>query len=232
MSRVKLYGTRFSPFVEKVARGFGLKRIAFDLTEPRSPGDLRRWSPQTSKMPVAEIDGERIYDSTFILQRLDEIEPRPPLLSDDPAVASAQRLLEDWADESLYWLRMAILWNHRNAATTTEALLSDLAPPSLVRPLMRPILLRAMRRSTQSQGFGRLPADVLGRELGARISDLATLLGDRPFFHADRPGLADLAVYAQLTFAGAATPPEFVRTLDTQPRLRDWQKDVEQATGG
>jgi hypothetical protein len=158
MSRVKLYGTRFSPFVEKVARGFELKRVAFDLTAPRSPGDLRRWSPQTRKMPVAEIDGERIFDSTFILRRLDEISPRPPLLSDDPAVASAQRLLEDWADESLYWLRMAILWNDRNAATTTEALISDLAPPNLFRPLMRPVLLRGMRRSTQAQGRPGHPA--------------------------------------------------------------------------
>jgi glutathione S-transferase len=232
MSRVKLYGTRFSPFVEKVARGFELKRVAFDLTAPRSPGDLRRWSPQTRKMPVAEIDGERIFDSTFILRRLDEISPRPPLLSDDPAVASAQRLLEDWADESLYWLRMAILWNDRNAATTTEALISDLAPPSLFRPLMRPVLLRGMRRSTQAQGFGRLPADVLERELCARIFDLATQLGDRPYFYADRPGIADLAVYGQLSFVGAAPPFEFVRALDKQPRLRDWQKDLEQATGG
>jgi glutathione S-transferase len=232
MSRVKLYGTRFSPFVEKVARGFELKRVAFDLIGPRSPGDLRRWSPQTRKMPVAEIDGERIFDSTFILRRLDEISPRPPLLSDDPAVASAQRLLEDWADESLYWLRMAILWNDRNAATTTEALISDLAPPSLFRPLMRPVLLRGMRRSTQAQGFGRLPADVLERELCARIFDLATQLGDRPFFYADRPGIADLAVYGQLSFVGAAPPSEFVRALDEQPRLRDWQKDLEQATGG
>lgn len=232
MSGVKLYGTRFSPFVEKVARGFALKKVAFDLTTPSSPRDLRRWSPQTRKMPVAEIDGEKIYDSTFILRRLDEIAPQPPLLSEDPVVASAQRLLEDWADESLYWLRMAILWNDRNSATTAEALISDLAPPSLMVPLMRPVLKRGMQRATQAQGFGRLPADVLAREFSQRMTDLVAQLGDRRFFYAERPGLADLAVYAQLSFAGATPPPEFVRALDRQPRLRDWQKDLEQATGG
>ena len=47
-------------------------------------------------MPVIEIDGERVYDSTFIVRRLDEIEPKPALLSPDPFVAAQQRLLEDW----------------------------------------------------------------------------------------------------------------------------------------
>jgi hypothetical protein len=36
-----LFGSRLSPFVEKVVRALHLKGVAFTLVEPRSPGDLQ-----------------------------------------------------------------------------------------------------------------------------------------------------------------------------------------------
>ena len=65
----RLFGSRVSPFVEKVVRALQLKGIRYGLVAPKSPADFGRWNPQTRKMPVLEIDGERTYDSTFILRR-------------------------------------------------------------------------------------------------------------------------------------------------------------------
>ena len=79
MTKVRLFGSRLSPFVEKVARALALKKVEFELVEPTSPTDFRKWSPQTAKMPVLEIDGDRVDDSTFILRRLDEDFAEPPL---------------------------------------------------------------------------------------------------------------------------------------------------------
>ncbi len=97
MARVTVYGSPPSPFVEKVRRGLALKKVDYELVPPKSPFDLRRWNPQTGKMPVVEIDGERTYDSTFILRRLDALFPEPPLVSTDPATLGptpeANRLL-------------------------------------------------------------------------------------------------------------------------------------------
>ena len=98
--QVTVYGMRLSPFVEKVVRGLQIERVGFELVEPRSPTDLRRWNPQTGKMPVVDFDGEKVWDSTFILRRLDQLVPAPPLLSDDPVAAANPRQLEDRADES------------------------------------------------------------------------------------------------------------------------------------
>ena len=97
-----LHGSRRSPFVEKIYRGLIVKRLPFQLHEPHSPLDLRRNNPMTGKMPVLDLEGRRVFDSTLILQALDEFKPDPPLLSANPQVAAQQRLLEDWADESLY----------------------------------------------------------------------------------------------------------------------------------
>jgi glutathione S-transferase len=228
--QVTVYGTRLSPFVEKVVRGLQLKRVGFDLVELRSPTDLRKWNPQTGKMPVVEFDGEKVWDSTFILRRLDQLVPDPPLLSDDPVAAANQRQLEDWADESLYWYVMAFLWTPKNSAATARRNLGFL--PAFVRPLVAPFLRRQISGMTKAQGLGRLPEETLGREFGARLDDLLRMLGARPFFYDERPSVADLAVFGQLTSARSEVAPETRRALEERPRLVEYMKRVEQATGG
>jgi glutathione S-transferase len=231
MSDVKLFGSNLSPFVEKTARGLALKKLGFELVPPRSPSDLRRWNPQTGKMPVLEIDGKRIYDSTLILRWLDERVPDPPLVSRDPATAAGQRQLEDWSDESLYWLLMGLRWLPRNADASARQITDELPAPGFVKPFVRALLRRQLAGSTRAQGFGRLPAEVLERELGIRLDDLVALLGDRPFFFADAPSVADLSVFGMVHSGSSGPTPEFERAFSERPELREWQKRVEQATG-
>ena len=232
MSEVKLYGSRLSPFVEKTARGLALKKLDFELIPPRSPRDLGKWNPQTGKMPVLEIDGERFYDSTFILRWLDERFPDPPLVSRDPASAAGQRQLEDWSDESLYWLLMGLRWAKRNAGASARQIADSLPAPGFVKLFVRALLRRQLGGSARAQGFGRMPHDVLVRELGIRLDDLIALLGDHPFFFADAPSVADLSIFGMLRSGMSGPTPEFDRALNQRPKLRDWQKRVEQATGG
>src|SRR3990172_6929571 len=133
---VQLFGSRLSPFVEKVARAFELKGIAFTLVPPRSPRDFKRWNPRTRKMPVIDIDGERVYDSTAILRLLDEIVPEPGLVDRDAGVAARQRFLEDWSDEALYWYGMGLRWSDANAAATVAQVVEDVGAPAPIRPLL------------------------------------------------------------------------------------------------
>ena len=37
MADLRLFGSRRSPFVEKVARALALKKLSFELVDPRSP---------------------------------------------------------------------------------------------------------------------------------------------------------------------------------------------------
>ena len=71
LENVVLFGSPISPFVDKVARALHVKGVSYRLHEPQSPFEFGRWNPRTGKMPVLEIAGEREYDSTFILRRLD-----------------------------------------------------------------------------------------------------------------------------------------------------------------
>lgn len=222
-----VFGSRLSPFVEKVVRALAMKGIGFRLVEPGGPRDFAKWNPQTKKMPVLELNGERTYDSTFIVRRLDEMTPEPPLVSRERSVAAAQRHLEDWADESLYWYGMALRWSPKNRGATAKQIFGGLAPP--IRAIASLVLPRHIRNTTLAQGLGRLPQDVLVRELGGHLDDLMMVLGDRPFFFAERPSVADLAIYGQFHMLCSGPTPEAEALVKEHPGLVAHTRRVEEA---
>jgi glutathione S-transferase len=226
MTRAALFGSRLSPYVEKVVRALALKRVPFDLTAPRSPLDFRRMNPQTRKMPVLDIGGERLYDSTLILRRLDVLIPEPPLHDADPRVAAYQRFLEDWSDESLYWYGMALRWSAANAAASAAQVVGSLGVPAFLAPVLSLVLTRQIGGQARAQGLARLPLETLVAELGRRLDELVVLLEDRPFFFADHPSVADLAVFGQVTMLGSGSTPQAEALLAARPALGAWRARV------
>jgi len=228
--QAKLFGSRISPFVEKVARALQLKRVPFTLVAPRSPADFKRWNPQTRKMPAVEIGAQRLFDSTLILRRLDQLVPEPPFLDRDAAVAARQRFLEDWSDESLYWYAMALRWSDANTEATTTQVVGSISVPAALRPVLKVILRRQIRGQARAQGLARLPLETIVDELGRRFDELLVWLGDRPYFFADRPSVADLALFGQLNALQSGPTPQAERLVAERPRLADYFLRVDTAT--
>jgi glutathione S-transferase len=227
MVEVKIVGARLSPFVQKVLDAAAYKKIPFSMREPTSVGELAKLNPVTKKMPVAFFDDELVYDSTLILRRLEALTPEPPLLSSDPQVAAAQRQLEDWSDESLYWYLMALRWSPENEARTVSQLAVFLPAP--LRFLAGPIFRRMIGRTTQVQGLGRLPYSVLLAEVGERFDDLVLLLAQRSFFYSSRPSVADFALRGQFKTGCNGATPDFEQLVSERPTLADWMKRVDEA---
>lgn len=228
MAQARLFGSRLSPFVEKVVRALQMKKVGFVLVPPQSPLDFKRWNPQTGKMPVLELDGKRTYDSSLILRSLDEQFPEPPLFDGDPAIAARQRLLEDWSDESLYWYGMAFRWSDANSGRTAEQILATV--PVWVRPIASLLILRQIKNQVRGQGLVRLPLAVLLEELGRRFDELVVLLGERRFFFADRPSGADLAIFGQLCMQQSGPTPQVEELIARRPALAEYAARVDAAT--
>jgi glutathione S-transferase len=232
---IHLYGPGAAPFTEKVVLARRLKRLPYAHHEPQSPDDYRRWNPATGMLPLLEIDGERVHDSTAILLRLDELFPDPPLLASDPRSAAAQRRLEEWADESFfwYWLRWQRLRPDGPApGPPTRGALAD-APPEAAPPASPAAGLRERLRSFLGLRPGPRPrAGPLATELDQRLRDLVRLLAHRPFFYAERVSMADLAVFAMLRGLAADSIPGGAALLARRPELVAFMRRVEEATGG
>ncbi len=225
MSEIILYGPAIAPYTEKVARGLGLKKLPFRHVEPQGPEDYRRYSPDTGLLPAITIDGGTpIPDSTEILHALDERFPDPPLLSRDPSVASRQRGLEDWADESFFWY-----WNQWRAMLEERGDLDESGEPYRFSWLAPRTWFEALGRPA-GLGVDRSRERFLLGEVEHRMDDLVGWLGPRPYFYADEPSMADLAVYAMLVRIreGAFGPPG--RLLDRRPALVSFMRRIEKVT--
>ncbi len=235
---ITLYGPRTSPFTEKVVRALALKRLAFELCEPTSPEDYRRWNPRTGLLPVIDIDGERVADSTTILLRLDERFPEPPLLARDLRTAAAQLRLVSWVDESFFWYWMRwqrIRSDERpSGAPFVNHAGEDEGEPPVESPRPSGVSLRSwlVRRERRRPEVRETEVARIAHEIGRRLDDLARLLADRRYFYADRISMADLAVYAMLRGIAEGGISGSRVHLDRYPALLEFLKRVEQETGG
>ncbi len=235
---VKLYGPGAAPFTEKVVRALRLKRLAFEHHEPETPEDYRRWNPETGLLPLLDLGGERVHDSTAILLRLDERFPEPPLLASDPRTAAAQRRLEEWADESFfwYWLRWQRTQPESSALPVQRALADarpGVDPPAAgVAHALRSLGARLRRRLEGESTARASNAARIRDELDQRLQDLVRLLAGRPFFYSERVSMADLAVFAMLRSLAAESIPGGAARVARRPELVAFMRRVEQATGG
>ena len=214
---ITVYGPGRAPFVVKVGLALRMKGLAYEVVEPSGPEDFRRWSPETGLLPVIDVEGTRVADSSKILDWVDAHFPDPPLIARDPRTARAQRALEQWTGETFYyyWLRwLRALFRipeiTEQTPTGTGALISDLARLGVLSRVREALAERA----------GDADFSVLEPEFVHRLDDLIGFLGTRPFFYAERPSRADLTVVAFLRSLETGHIPGGHRMLGARPALR------------
>ena len=103
MTPPRLWSWQLSPFAAKVRIALAEKGVAMELLEidpvKRSPR-LRELNP-TNTVPVLELDGVAIRESTPICEWLEETYPEPSLWPADPGARAAARGLLRWVDDEL-----------------------------------------------------------------------------------------------------------------------------------
>jgi glutathione S-transferase len=228
---ITLYGPAQAPYTEKVRRALVYKGYQFELREPQSPEDYKRWSPKTGMLPVLDLNGEHVPDSTHILYRIDRDRPDPPLLSTDPTAATQQRQLEDWADESFLFYYMKYLRTLESEGPAVPTAGSGPVPHS-TQDGGPSSPLRRLGAWLRAGGTWERPETAILRGLGLRLDDLTKFLGARAFFYSERLSMGDLAVYAMLfTMRNDAIPGSSLLVAQ-RPALVGFMARVEEVTGG
>lgn len=125
-----LYEHPLSSYAQKVKIALREKGVAFDVELPEGFGTGRPDGPLAEANPRAEVpvllDGDAtIFDSTIILEYVEERWPDPPLLPADPAARAFARTTEEVCDtqyEAVNWGFGEILWFRRATGEFAEAL--------------------------------------------------------------------------------------------------------------
>lgn len=228
---IVLHQFEISPFCDKIRRVLHLKGQPYEVLEVsllRSPRHLHRENP-SGKLPCLEHDGRFVCDSTEIARYLEECFPDPPLLPADPRERALCCVLEDWADESLYFYEMRLRFTiPANAKRFVPALLAH--DPRWFARLIAPFIPRLMGRTTRSQGLGRKSVGSVLLDVERNVQAVGGLLGGRSWLVGDAISLADLSVHAQL--ACIRQTPEGAEIVGRLPAVEAWLTRVEAASGG
>jgi glutathione S-transferase len=205
-----------SPFCIKVQMAFKHKGLDFEIINTVL---AKRHNPR-GKLPFVIWDGETIEDSSAILQAIDERTSGPALVPDDPRLAAEVRLLEDWADESLYWHGVFAKCADPEAWKLYKGQLAA-AMPAIMRPLGPRMVLRDMLGKLRGHGLLRRSPELVQSEYEGLLDALSVLLGDRTYLVGDALSTADLAVVAQfLPLLNGATP-KAQALIEARPALVD-----------
>lgn len=220
LDEILLYDHSDSPFCLKARiclnlKGVPYRRVTVTLGRRR---ELKRLNP-LGKVPVLVLGTEVIADSSRIARHLDASVPEPGLIPTDPAARAYALLLEEWADEALYFIVAAFKWlNPANRATALANTVTEITGGAL-RPLVGWGLARNVRRRYAAWGYTPAALEQLEERMREHLDVLATLLSDKPYLLGRVPTLADVAVFVQLDFMQRYVER---RLLDGRPVLGEW----------
>jgi len=223
-----LHQFQISPFCDKVRRILHWKRLDYRIQEvPLARALAVRKINPIGKLPCLEHDGTFVADSTDIAYYLEEKFPEPPLLPKDPVLRALCHVLDDWADESLYFYEMRLRFTlpHNARRWIPELVHAD---PGILKVLAPRIIPGMMRRLTRKQGVGRKSVQQVLEDVERQVDALAGLLADRHWLVADALSVGDLSVYAQIHCIRGTE--EGARIIEGRPTVVAWMERVETAT--
>lgn len=221
MTGITLHQWEISPFCQKVARALRFKGLPFTAIDYNGLLATRVMGlSKVGKVPVLDIDGQRLQDSTRICRYLDEHYPEPPLFPQEPQARALVELWEDWADETLYWFEVYFRVKDSTAFDQVVAMASA-GRPSLERLPTRLTVKAMLGLQLYAQGLGRMAREDVEAEFLRHLDRIESVLAAGDWLVGPRQTIADIAVGSQLL--------EVLRTSDrmrpellSRPRLAAW----------
>jgi glutathione S-transferase len=127
---VLLYEHPLSPYAQKVKIALAEKGVAFECRLPdfmSGKDDAFAAANPRLEVPALVDDDTRVFDSTIILEYIEDRWPTPPLLPAAPAERARVRMLEELCDtyaEPISWAAMEIRVFRRATGVLAEQLLA------------------------------------------------------------------------------------------------------------
>lgn len=198
--KLRLYDWGPSPFCLKIRAILEYKSLEYERVPLLRGGlgtlrDLRRRG-RVGKVPALDMDGEMIVDSTDIAEAIERLAPSPSIFPKDARDRALGHAIEEWADESLYFVGLYWQWVDPRGA----AMVPDAFGKSLVGQAAYRFYRRRVTSQVAAQGTGRKSEAHIARDLERHLDAASELVRDRAFVLGDAPMLADFALMSQLVY--------------------------------
>jgi glutathione S-transferase len=195
VSAILFFDWPHSPFCMKVRAMLDYKRLEYRTVNPLAARKTLK-KRGTGKVPAVEIDGSFVTDSTNIAYVLEERWPNPPLIPADPRERGLCHAIEEWADESLYFVGLYYRWFEREGRKPIAGVFGS----SLKGRLAYRYYLRLIFKQLRGQGTLRKAPEHLADDLERQLDAVEDLLTDSPYVLGEQPYLCDFALWGQLNY--------------------------------
>jgi glutathione S-transferase len=198
---IVFYDFPSSPFCIKVRAMLhhkGLRFSAVDALQPARWLQLQRRG--SGKVPAIEIDGRFIGDSTDIAYELERLFPANPLLPTCARQRALCHALEEWADESMYFIGLYHHWLHPQDRHRVQRVFGR----GLTGRVAYRLYHWRVERQVHAQGTGRKTPAAIEHDLARHLDAAQALLGTSGFLLGPTPWLCDFALFGQLSYLLAA----------------------------
>jgi glutathione S-transferase len=230
-----LWQYNFSNFNEKARWALDFKGIPHERKSLLPGGPRAMAFSFRGTLPVLDLDGERIVDSTSIIEALERRFPEPALCPADPAERHAALELEEFFDERAgHELRRAGFHDWGADPAFVSALLTTGRGPG-TRALMRAVLPAAMTYARRRYRIYPADAKEARQRLTVALDRIAEQTVDTGYLVGSRFTVADLTAAALLfPLAWPAelqyrypTPPEWIglKPQSDHPAV-DWIREM------
>jgi glutathione S-transferase len=217
-----------SPFCLKVHRALKLAGLPYERAHGGRPDAFKRHNP-TGQVPVLLQDGVPLADSTAILRRIVALAPRAFDRGADAAALGERWLWEEMADGVLSGYLVAARWaDDRNWPLVSKAYFGK--APWFVRRLIAPRIRARVVGGLVARDVWRRGAEACWARFVDTLDDLEARAPGRGFWLGESPGVADVALFAQLASLRTPLTSWQWRELEKRPRLVDWLDRVDAAT--
>ena len=180
MSDIILHQWEISPFCTKIRLSLKAKSL----------------SP-VGKLPVLEIKGELIQDSRTIIDKIEALYPEPALLPSDPELRADAELMQDWADESIYFYEISLRALYPEALEKLAGFMTE-GRPGYEKVLLKPVLKKELSKAAKSQGVGRRSKTDIEQRFLFLMKQIDLKLADKTWLVGDAKSIADFALAGQL----------------------------------
>ena len=211
---IKFYDWPYSPFCMKVRAILDHKQLQYERVNPVGHISAIRRKGGIGKVPAVEIDGELIVDSTDIAYALDARFPDPPLLPEGERERGLCHAIEDWADESLYFIGLYYRWYEAEGRKPV--------PRAFGRSVMGWIAyrfyLKRILGQLRGQGTLRKPPEHVARDLERHLDAIEAMLTPGPYVLGQARYLCDFALWGQLNYLNRT--PVGGKAIKGRPAIR------------
>jgi glutathione S-transferase len=217
----------FSPYVLQVDRALKLAKLPFEKKNADMLG-LRKLN-RLGQLPVLEVGGEKVADSTRIMHRIEELAPGSMTGGLDARAVAEAWLWEEFSDTALYPYVLMVRWADDRGWPVPKKAFFGFLPPVL-RDVVSTVARRDTTKRLVARDFTRAGLDAGYQRMGRVLDHLEARAPEEGFWVGARPTVADVGLFGQLHSLRLPLFPHAEGELKKRTRLWAWLDRVDAVT--